>query len=136
MTITEIWYTNRIHLVLVMFISLANSAEITLTGLPDEVCYGETYQINCIHPVLDGNRGYLHTVFWSRYGTVLIPDGTTEQNVPINSTVTGLQINITKGVHEPGTYYMCHVIRLDSAANPQTMRSNNITVDTLGENVL
>ena len=100
------------------------------------MCFGETYQIYCTHPILDGNKGYLHTVFWNRNGTVFIPDGTTEQSVPINSTVTGLQINITKGVHEPGTYYKCHVIRFDSEANLQTLKSNNITVDPLGENVL
>ena len=100
------------------------------------MCFGETYQINCTHPVLDVSSGYINTVFWNRNGTVFIPDGTTEQSVPINSTVTGLQINITKGVHEPGTYYKCHVVRLDSAANPPILRSNNITVYPLGENVL
>ena len=43
------------------------------------------------------SRGYLPTVLWTRNRTELIPDGTTEQSiVPINSTVTGLQINITK----------------------------------------
>ena len=100
------------------------------------MCYGESYQINCTHPVLDVSEGYITTVLWTRNGTELIPNGTTEQSVPINSTVTGLQINITKGLHEPVTYYNCHVVRLDSAANPQTPRSNNITVYPLGENVV
>ena len=115
---------------------LLGNAVPTLTALPDEVCYGVTYQINCSHPVLDGSRGYLHTAFWNRNGTVFVTDNTTEQSVSINTTVTGLQINITKGVHEPGTYYSCHVVRIDSAANPQILRSNNITVYPLGENVL
>ena len=36
---------------------------ITLADLPDEVCFGETYQIYCIHPVLDVSsyRGYITT---------------------------------------------------------------------------
>ena len=81
------------------------------------------------------SRGYITTVFWNRNGTVFVPDNY-EHSFPINSTVTGLQINITKGLHEPVTYYNCHVVRLDSAANPPTLKSNNITVYSLGENVV
>ena len=130
MTITEIWYTSRIQLALVVFISLANSEEITLTDLPDEVCFGGTYQIYCTHPVLDVSSGYLSTVLWTRNRIELIPDGTTEQSVPINSTVTGLQINITKGVHEPGTYYMCLVLKHFNATFFSTLESNDVTVNS------
>ena len=85
--------------------------------------------MNCIHPVLDVSSGYLPIVFWSRNRTELIPDGTTEQSVPINSTVTGLQINITKGVHEPGTYYKCCVLKRFNATFFSTLESNDVTVN-------
>ena len=94
------------------------------------MCYGETYQINCTHSPLGGSRGYLPTVFWNRNGTELIPDGTTEQSVvPINSTVTGLQINITKGVYETGTYYECYVLKRFNATFFSQLESNDVTVN-------
>ena len=93
------------------------------------MCFGETYQINCIHPVLGVSRGYITTVFWNRNGTVFVPDNTTEQSVPINSTVTGLKINITKGVHETGTYYMCYVLKRFNATFFSTLESNDVTVN-------
>ena len=108
-------------------VNTATLALPTLTDLPDEVCYGETYQINCTHPVMDGT--YLPAVFWNRNRTELIPDGTTEKSVPINSTVTGLQINITKGVHETGTYYKCHVLKHFNATFLSTLESNDVTVN-------
>ena len=57
------------------------------------MCYGEAYQIYCIHPPLGGNSGYVIEDGWDHNIT---PDDdiTTEQSVPISSTVTGLQINI------------------------------------------
>ena len=94
------------------------------------MCFGETYQINCTHAVLDVSSGYLNTVFWSRNGTVFVPDNTTEQSVPINSTVTGLQINITKGVHEPGTYYKCYVLKRFNATFFSTLESNDVTINS------
>ena len=93
------------------------------------MCFGETYQINCTHPVLDVSSGYINTVFWNRNGTVFILDGTTEQSVPINSTVTGLQINITKGVYETGTYYKCYVLKRFNATFFSQLESNDVTVN-------
>ena len=75
------------------------------------------------------SEGYLATVFWNRNGTELIPDGTTVQSVPINSTVTGLKINITKGVHEPGTYYKSYVLKRFNATFFSTLESNDVTVN-------
>ena len=85
-----------------------------MTDLPDEVCYGETYQINCSHPPLGGSSGYLAGVLWRRNGVDYTPNGITEQIVTINSTVRGLQINVIRGVYEPGTYYNCFIVRSDT----------------------
>ena len=92
--------------------------------------FGGTYQIYCTHPVLDVSRGYFSKcsgieMIQYLYLMVLY----TEQSVPINSTVTGIQINITKGVHEPGTYYNCHVLKRCNATFFSQLNSNNITVN-------
>ena len=108
---------------------LANAVP-TLTDLPDEVCYGETYQIDCSHPPLGGSSGYLAGVLWRRNGVDYTPNGITEQLVIINSTVRGLQINVIRGVYEPGTYYNCFIVRSETF---DRSNSNSVSANVLSK---
>ena len=47
-----------------------------------------------------------------------------------NSTVTGLQINVTKGVHETGTYYKCFIANKTNASDQK--HSNGVTFNIVG----
>ena len=56
---------------------------------------------------------------------MFVPRGN-EQIIHINSTVTGLQINITKAIHEPGTDYKCSIVTKINVSDQKY--SNGVTL--------
>ena len=90
-----------------------------MTDLPDEVCYGEIYQINCSHPPLGGSSGYLAGVFWRRNGV----DYTTTPMI-VNDTVTGIIVNV---ITSSNVTYSCYIVSRTEE------ESNNITVYPLSK---
>ena len=98
-----------------------------LSGIPEDVCFGRVYQLNCTHPVL--STTYLPGVLWKKNSVEHIPDGITESSHTINSTYTSLRVNIRKGLFVPGTCYSCFIVRIED--NWQES-SNSIHINPLG----
>ena len=99
----------------------------------DSVCYGNTVSLTCSYPnvndIVNGRRRYLSTNSeWTRNGTRLPPDDTTD----LNSTAERLDVALTR--EQFGNvifYYSCYL----ELYNGSRETSSDVVIDPPGEGV-
>ena len=108
------------------------TVRVTLTAPSSPPCFGQTYKLTCIHPVLEGQT----YVGWERNGTGFIPQSTPNHDEgETTPTTTTLTITVNREEFENKVYtYRCFTFNIIRGTSDQNkIISNEITVDPLGE---
>ena len=113
-------------------IYLATTSTVILTAPSSPPCYGQTYKLTCLHPVLDGQT----YVGWERNGTGFNPQSTPNHDGDDPTpTTTTLTITVTRKEFENKVYtYRCFKFDVTrGTSDPNRVISNKVIVDPPGE---
>ena len=99
-------------------------ATVTLTAPSSPPCFGQTYKLTCIHPVLDADTN----VGWERNRTILNPQSTPnhDDGDDPTPTTTTLTITVTREEFENKVYtYRCFTFDVTrGTSDPNRVISN------------